>query len=53
LEEVELLCDRIAIMSEGKIAGVGTKKEFTRNGKKLEEKYFELTGRNKKKGRKK
>lgn len=43
LEEVELLCERIAIMSRGEIAAIGSKEEFTEGGKKLEEKYFELT----------
>ncbi len=42
LEEVELLCDTIAIMNKGKLAKIGTKKELTKEGN-LEEKYLEIT----------
>ena len=42
LEEVELLCNRIAIISEGKIVSEGAKEEFTRNGKTLEDHYLEI-----------
>jgi len=44
LEEVELLCDRIAIIYGGKIVEVGDKAQFVNGGKKLEERYLELTG---------
>ena len=44
LEEVERLCDRVAIMNKGTIIADMNKKEFTKNGKKLEETYLELTG---------
>lgn len=43
LEEVELLCSRIAIINKGKIAAIGDKKEFISNGKKLEQTYLEIT----------
>jgi ABC-2 type transport system ATP-binding protein len=43
LEEVELLCSRIAIIHKGTIAVVGNKSEFVNNGKRLEEKYLEIT----------
>ncbi len=43
LEEVELLCRRIAIINNGKIAAIGDKSEFTKGGKKLEERYLSIT----------
>ncbi|MEK7649412.1 MAG: ABC transporter ATP-binding protein [Patescibacteria group bacterium] len=43
LEEVEFLCNRIAIISGGKIAAIGDKSEFTTGGKKLEQTYLEIT----------
>ncbi|OHA00420.1 MAG: hypothetical protein A3C07_01035 [Candidatus Sungbacteria bacterium RIFCSPHIGHO2_02_FULL_47_11] len=43
LEEVERLCDRIAIIHHGKIVAIGDKKDFIGGGKNLEEKYLELT----------
>lgn len=43
LEEVELLCNRIAIINKGQIVAIGSKDEFTKDGKKLEDKYLELT----------
>lgn len=45
LEEVELLCSRIAIVNKGKVAAIGSKEEFTRGGKKLEEYYLSITNR--------
>ncbi len=42
LEEVEMLCSRIAIINKGEIAAIGDKKDFTRGGKKLEQKYLEI-----------
>lgn len=49
MEEAERLCDRIAIMNDGVIAGVGTQEELGRlagstNGN-LEEIFLQLTGR--------
>jgi ABC-2 type transport system ATP-binding protein len=43
LEEVELLCNRIAIIHKGKIVAIGDKSEFMGGGKRLEHKYLELT----------
>lgn len=43
LEEVELLCDRVAIINKGKIISDRPKEEFVRNGKTLEERYLEIT----------
>ncbi len=43
LEEVELLCNRIAIIDEGKIIEIGDKKDFVSDGKNLEKRYLELT----------
>ncbi len=43
LEEVERLCNRIAIIYEGKIVAVGDKSEFVKEGSNLEKKYLELT----------
>ncbi len=46
LEEVELLCNRIAIIHQGKIIAIGDKSEFVRDGKNLEKTYLELTSKN-------
>lgn len=43
LEEVELLCSRVAIMHNGKIIADLSKAEFTKNGDKLEDTYLRLT----------
>ena len=43
LEEVELLCSRIAIINQGKIVADKKKEEFTKNGQKLEEIYLAVT----------
>lgn len=51
MEEVEMLCDRIAIMDKGKIIALGTKEELIRlvalEGTKmsLEEVFLKLTGK--------
>jgi len=42
LEEVELLCERIAFIKNGKIVSLGSKEEFTKDGKTLEQKYLEI-----------
>lgn len=46
LEEVELLCNRIAIINKGKLVSQGSKEDFTRNGKTLEEHYLEIARSN-------
>jgi len=43
LEEVEMLCERIAIINHGKIVAIGDKKDFISDGKRLEESYLEIT----------
>lgn len=43
LEEVEMLCNRIAIINKGEIVAIGPKEQFTGGGKKLEERYLSIT----------
>ncbi len=43
LEEVELLCNEIAIINQGKIVAQGTKDSFIKDGHTLEEKYLSIT----------
>lgn len=43
LEEVEMLCSRIAIINKGVIAAIGKKEDFISDGKKLEQAYLEIT----------
>lgn len=43
LEEVEMLCSRIGIIDNGKIALVGKKEELLKDGKRLEALYLEIT----------
>ncbi len=43
LEEVERLCERIAIINNGKIVADGEKSEFLKNGESLEETYLKIT----------
>ncbi len=43
LEEIEYLCEDIAIINHGKIVAQGKKGEFTKNGKNLEQRYLEIT----------
>lgn len=43
LEEVELLCNKIAIINDGKIAAQGDKEEFTKDGDRLETHYLKIT----------
>ena len=43
LEEVEMLCDRVAIINKGKIVSDRSKEEYVKDGKTLEERYLEIT----------
>ena len=43
LEEIQALCNDIAIINHGKIVAHGTKAEFMRDGKSVEETYLEIT----------
>lgn len=43
LEEIQYLCNEIAIINEGKIIAEGTKEEFMKDGKSVEETYLEIT----------
>lgn len=47
LEEVEHLCNEIAIINHGRIVAEGTKEEFLRGGKSIEERYLEITRKEK------
>jgi len=42
LEEIEYLCNDIAVINHGQIIWNGTKEEFMIGGKSVEEKYLEL-----------
>lgn len=43
LEEIQYLCNHIAIINHGKIVAEGTKEEFMRDGKSVEQRYLEIT----------
>ena len=43
LEEIQYLCRDIAIINHGKIVAQGTKEEFMKDGKSVEETYLEIT----------
>ena len=43
LEEIQELCNEIAIINHGKIIKKGTKAEFMRDGKSVEQTYLEIT----------
>jgi ABC-2 type transport system ATP-binding protein len=43
LEEIEYLCRDIAIINHGKIVAQGTREEFMKGGKSVEERYLEIT----------
>lgn len=45
LEEIEALCNDIAVINHGNIIWHGSKEEFTSGGKSVEEKYLELLKR--------
>lgn len=47
LEEVEMLCSRIAIIDLGRIVAIGDKAEFLKDGRSLEEVYLNLTRKEK------
>ena len=43
LEELQYLCKEIAIINHGRIVAQGTKEEFMKDGKSIEERYLEIT----------
>lgn len=43
LEEIEYLCNDIAIINHGKIVAEGTKEEFMKGGRSIEEAYLAIT----------
>lgn len=43
LEEIQALCNEIAVIDGGKIIKEGTKEEFMKDGKSVEETYLEIT----------
>jgi ABC-2 type transport system ATP-binding protein len=43
IEEVEKLCNRIAIINKGKIVAIGQKEDFLKEGGNLEEYYLKIT----------
>lgn len=43
LEEIEYLCNDIAIINHGKIIAHGTKDDFVKNGESLEKAYLKIT----------
>lgn len=43
LEEIQYLCREIAIINHGKIVANGTKEEFMKDGKSVEQRYLEIT----------
>lgn len=49
LEEIQYLCNEIAIINHGKIVAEGTKEEFMKGGKSVEERYLEITREDNKK----
>lgn len=42
LEEIQYLCNDIAIINHGKIVAEGTKEEFMKEGKSVEQTYLEI-----------
>lgn len=49
LEEIQYLCNEIAIINHGRIVAQGTKEEFMKDGKTVEERYLEITREDNKK----
>ncbi len=43
LEEIQYLCNEIAIINHGQIVAEGTKEEFMKGGKSVEDRYLEIT----------
>ncbi len=43
LEEIQYLCNEIAVINHGKIVAQGSKEEFMKDGKSIEERYLEIT----------
>ena len=43
IEEVEMLCSRVAIMHNGKLIADLNESEFAKNGEKLEDTFLKLT----------
>ncbi len=43
LEEIQYLCNEIAIINHGKIVAEGTKADFMKDGKSVEETYLDIT----------
>lgn len=43
LEEIQYLCREIAIINHGRIVAQGTKDDFIKDGKSVEERYLEIT----------
>lgn len=43
LEEIQYLCNHIAIINHGKIVANGSKEEFMEGGKSVEQRYLEIT----------
>lgn len=43
LEEIQYLCNEIAIINNGKIVASGSKEDFMKDGKSVEETYLEIT----------
>lgn len=51
LEEIQYLCNEIAIINHGKIVAEGTKADFMIDGKSVEEAYLEITRQDDKKNK--
>lgn len=43
LEEIQALCNEIAIIADGKIIAQGSKEDFMKDGKSVEQTYLEIT----------
>lgn len=49
LEEIQYLCKEIAVINNGKIVAQGSKEDFTKNGKTVEDTYLAITREDNKK----
>ena len=49
LEEIQYLCKEIAIINHGKIVAEGTKEDFMKGGKSVEDTYLSIIGKDNKK----